>query len=45
MASFDPTSSKVIIWTRYSESNKEVFWEVAKDFEFNEIIRSGAVTT
>lgn len=45
IASFDPTSSKVIIWTRYNEANKEIVWEVAKDFEFNSIIRSGAITT
>lgn len=45
VASFDPTASKVIIWTRYTETDKEIFWEVATDFEFKEMVRSGAVKT
>ncbi|NIJ45210.1 alkaline phosphatase D [Wenyingzhuangia heitensis] len=45
VGSFDPTSSKVIIWTRYSQANKEILWEVATDSQFNDIIRNGAIVT
>lgn len=45
VASFDPTKSKVIIWTRYNNSNKNILWEVSKDSNFNKILRSGTITT
>ena len=45
VASFDPTKSKVIIWTRYNSPNKKIFWEVSKDIDFNKILRSGTITT
>ncbi|WP_010135307.1 alkaline phosphatase D family protein [Ochrovirga pacifica] len=45
VASFDPTDSKVIIWTRYSQSNKEIVWEVATDAAFTTILRSGTIVT
>lgn len=45
VASFDPTNSSVIIWTRYNSPNKEIFWEVANDAQFNNILRSGMITT
>lgn len=47
VASFDPTSSQVIIWTRYStpRASIPIAWQVAKDPEFKKIIRSGQVIT
>ena len=45
VASFDPTKSKVIIWTRYNNPGKKILWEVSKDIDFNKILRSGAITT
>lgn len=45
VASFDPTSSKVIIWTRYDLPDKELLWEIATDNEFNNVLRSGTITT
>jgi alkaline phosphatase D len=45
VASFDPTKSKVIIWTRYNSSDKKILWEVSKNIDFNKILRSGTITT
>ncbi|MEL1252836.1 alkaline phosphatase D family protein [Flavobacterium sp. DGU38] len=45
VASFDPTKSKVIIWTRYNSPDKKILWEVSKDIDFNKILRSGIITT
>ncbi|MCB4798927.1 alkaline phosphatase D family protein [Neotamlana laminarinivorans] len=45
IASFDPTSSSVIIWTRYSGATHTITWEVATDAEFNTVIRNGEITT
>lgn len=45
VASFDPTKSKVIIWTRYNNPNKNILWEVSKDIDFKTILRSGTITT
>ncbi|CDF80367.1 phosphodiesterase/alkaline phosphatase D [Formosa agariphila KMM 3901] len=45
VASFDPTSSSVIIWTRYATANSEIIWEVATDSSFSSIIRTGKITT
>jgi len=45
VASFDPTKSKVIIWTRYNSPNKDILWEVSKDANFNKILRSGTIKT
>lgn len=45
VASFDPTQSKVIIWTRYNSSNKKILWEVSKTSSFDSILRSGTITT
>ena len=41
VASFDPTPSSVILWTRYNNEGKNVSWELAKDKEFKEILRYG----
>ncbi|WP_298417511.1 alkaline phosphatase D family protein [uncultured Kordia sp.] len=47
VASFDPTSSEVIIWSRYTTTNAsvDVIWQVATDINFQSIVRSGTVTT
>ncbi|GLB50182.1 alkaline phosphatase D family protein [Neptunitalea lumnitzerae] len=47
VASFDPTASQVIIWTRYSSNaaNVVITWQVASDEAFENVIRSGEVTT
>ncbi|QDO92601.1 alkaline phosphatase [Formosa sediminum] len=45
IASFDPSSSSVIIWTRYATANSEIIWEVATDVNFETILRTGKITT
>ncbi|WP_196886387.1 alkaline phosphatase D family protein [Aureivirga sp. CE67] len=47
VASFDPTINQVIIWTRYSTDAPEVsiFWEVSKNMDFTQVIRSGNFIT
>ncbi|MBU2996404.1 alkaline phosphatase D family protein [Cellulophaga baltica] len=45
VGSFDPTSSSIIIWTRYNSSNSELIWELATDSNFSTIIRNGKITT
>lgn len=48
VASGDPTSSRVIIWTRLTPDTPgpvPVRWAVARDPEFKTIIRRGAVST
>ncbi|WP_417800114.1 alkaline phosphatase D family protein [Tenacibaculum sp.] len=47
VASFDPTNSQVIIWTRYSTKNTSVtlIWQLAKDKNFKEVVRQAEVTT
>lgn len=42
VASFDPTETGVIIWTRYSAgSDAEITWEISKDAGFSQITRKG----
>jgi len=42
VASFDPTETGVIIWTRYSAgSDAEITWEISKDVTFSEVTRKG----
>ncbi|MBP2831546.1 alkaline phosphatase D family protein [Aquimarina sp. U1-2] len=48
VASFDPTASRVIIWTRYTVEAKEsplegivLNWQVATDAAFDNIVRNG----
>ena len=43
VASFDPTATSVIIWTRY-EGNAELTWEIASDMQFTEVVRQGKIT-
>ncbi|WP_372752381.1 alkaline phosphatase [Mariniflexile sp.] len=43
VGSFDPTSSSVIIWTRYSSPDKEIIWQVATDVSFSNIVRNGKI--
>jgi len=47
VASFDPTDSQVIIWTRYGTSlpSVEILWQISTDETFKNTIRSGLVTT
>lgn len=45
VASFDPSSSGFIIWTRYANSQSEITWEVATDMNFTGIVRTGKITT
>ncbi|WP_062055526.1 alkaline phosphatase D family protein [Aquimarina longa] len=52
VASFDPTSSSVIIWTRYTPSsdlnkqdNSSVSWQIASDKSFKNVVRSGKFLT
>ena len=42
VASFDPTETGVIIWTRYSVgSDAEITWELSKDAGFSQVTRKG----
>ncbi|OCA68158.1 alkaline phosphatase [Chryseobacterium artocarpi] len=42
VASFDPTSTGVIIWTRYSGgTDAEITWEISKNNSFSEVVRKG----
>ncbi|MDT8346218.1 MAG: alkaline phosphatase D family protein [Flavobacteriaceae bacterium] len=47
VASFDPQSNQVIIWTRYTTSapTASLVWQISTDQQFENIIRSGEVTT
>lgn len=48
VASGDPLSNRVILWTRVtSQANEDVdvVWEVAADGEFSSIVQSGSTTT
>lgn len=47
VASFDPTSSQVIIWTRYTSDKISVAiaWQIAADANFENVVRSGEVIT
>lgn len=42
VASFDPTPSGVIIWTRYSAGmDAEIIWEISRNKNFSEVVRKG----
>ncbi|MCC9042285.1 alkaline phosphatase D family protein [Myroides sp. M-43] len=41
VASFDPTSTSVIIWTRYAKADLEVNWQMARDISFKDVVRQG----
>jgi len=44
VASFDPSATGIIIWTRYSvETDAEITWEISKENSFSEILRRGKV--
>ncbi len=47
VASGDPDSSSVVLWTRVSNQNDlvEAEWQVASDEDFVDVVRSGRVTT
>lgn len=42
VASFDPTQTGVIIWTRYSVAvDAEITWEISRNSNFSDIVRTG----
>lgn len=51
VASFDPTDTNVIIWSRYtpvasqSGQSLKINWQVASDSSFEDVVRSGEFTT
>lgn len=47
VASFDPTNTQVIIWTRYTSNKPSVslIWQLSKDANFNNILRTSKVAT
>jgi alkaline phosphatase D len=48
VASFDPTASSIILWTRYSASDSpsvDLSWELSTDANFSKVLRQGKVTT
>ena len=47
VASFDPTNSQVIIWTRYNtkQTSATLIWQIAKDKNFKDVVRQAEVTT
>ncbi|MDX8553851.1 alkaline phosphatase D family protein [Tenacibaculum sp. 1B UA] len=47
VASFDPTNSQVIIWTRYTTQNASatLIWQLAKDKNFKDVVRQAEITT
>ncbi|MCH2034987.1 MAG: alkaline phosphatase D family protein [Tenacibaculum sp.] len=47
VASFDPTNSQVIIWTRYTsqQTSIKLRWQLANDEAFTNIVREGEVET
>ncbi len=47
VASGDPLSDRVILWTRITTSalTENVMWEIATDVNFTNIVNSGSVTT
>ncbi|UOG73238.1 alkaline phosphatase D family protein [Hymenobacter tibetensis] len=49
VASFDPTASSVILWTRYTSADNEtgdvaIQWEVAESNSFSSLTKSGTAT-
>lgn len=49
VASGDPTSSSVLLWTRYTPSDTtatyDINWKIATDTNFNNVVDSGVVIT
>lgn len=47
VASFDPTNTQVIIWTRYATQKSVItlLWQLAKDVDFKEVVRQSKVST
>ena len=48
LASGDPFATSVVLWTRVTtemEGDIDVLWKVSRDAEFNDIVRTGTVTT
>lgn len=48
VASFDPTTTSVIIWTRFTSTSSEsieITWEISVDAKFEKILRQGKIFT
>jgi alkaline phosphatase D len=45
VASFEPTSTGILLWTRVSDGSGEVDWVIATDPELRSIVASGQATT
>jgi alkaline phosphatase D len=48
VASFDPTNSSVILWTRFTSNSTgsiEITWEISVDSKFENILRQGKIYT
>ncbi|WP_454046803.1 alkaline phosphatase D family protein [Chryseobacterium sp. Marseille-Q8038] len=42
VASFDPSATGIIIWTRYSKgTDAEITWEISKNSNFSDVVRRG----
>lgn len=48
VASFDPTATSIILWTRYATSKNgsvNLSWEISTDAKFSQVLRQGKVVT
>ena len=45
VASFEPTSDRVLLWTRLSGNERSAEWVVASDPEFSHVVASGSAET
>ncbi|CAH0334444.1 Alkaline phosphatase D [Flavobacterium sp. CECT 9288] len=48
VASFDPTATSIILWTRYTASKSgsvNLSWEISTDAKFSQVLRQGKVVT
>lgn len=48
VASFDPTATSIILWTRYTASisgSVNLSWEISTDDKFSQVLRQGKVVT
>lgn len=48
VASFDPTATSIILWTRYAASKNgsvNLSWEISTDAKFSQVLRQGKVVT
>ena len=45
VASFEPTSSAVLLWTRLDDGGLEAAWEVARDPDLHDVVAAGTART